>query len=180
MPLGQKQRVSELQFFLYNRPLHPELFDIYDDHHIVKDGYEARIWVTGISHLIGFFRDEAAMVELIAESDAELPKHGRLASLPARGEKDREFNHADGIHYMMSLQAETMSARLYARTHSELAGLAARRGLFVPFPEWAANTLTPFTYIDYEAKVRELHVFAYHAFPDELTFIKTQSIFELC
>ncbi len=52
-------------------------------------------------------------------------------------------------------------------------------GIFVPFPQWVSNTLTPFTYIDYEAKADQLHVFAYHAFVDELTLIKTQSIFEL-
>ena len=179
MPLGQKQRVSELQFFLYDRPLHPELFDIYDSHRVAKDGYEAQVWVTGISHLIGFYRGEATVVELIAESGAELPERGRLLSVPFRGEKDQEFTHVDGIRYMMSFQVETMSARLYARAHDELAGQADKRGLFVPFPEWAINALTPFTYIDYEAKVRELHVFAYHAFPDELTLVKTQSIFEL-
>ena len=39
--------------------------------------------------------------------------------------------------------------------------------------------LTPFTFIDYEAKPTELHVFAFHAFPDDLTIVKTQSIFEL-
>ncbi len=179
MPLGQKQHVSQLQFFLYDRPLHPELFDIYQQRRVVKADYEAQVWITGISHLIGFYRGDATLVELLAESNTQLPTHGRLVALPFRGEKDQEFTHVDGIRYMMSFQVETMSARLYGRSHSELAALAARRGLFVPFPNWAVNSLTPFTYIDYEAKARELHVFAYHAFPEELTLIKTQSIFEL-
>ncbi len=179
MPLPQKQTVSELQFILYSRPLHPELFDIYHDHRIVQAGYEAHIWVTGISHLIGFFRGRATIVELIAETGAELPRRGRLISLPLRGEKDREINHIDGIRYMTSFQVETMSARLYAHSHEELAAQASRGGLFVPFPEWSSGSLAPLSYIDYDAKVRHLHVFSYHAFPDELTIIKTQSIFEL-
>ena len=178
MPIRQKQRVSELQFFLYDRPLHPELFDIYD-RRSVKHGYEADIWVTGISHMIGFFRGDKAVVELIAEAGTQLPRHGKLASLPLRREKDQEITQVDGIRYMTSFQVETMSARLYARVHGDLAAEASKRGLFVPFPEWATSALTPLTYIDYEAKVRQLHVFAYHAFPDELTLIKTQSIFEL-
>ena len=179
MPLGQQQRVSELQFLVYSRPLHPELFDIYQRRHLVKSGYETQIWVTGISHLIGFFRREAAIVELIAGADAELPERGKLMSMPVRGEKDREFTHAEGIKYMVSCQVETMSVRLYARSHEELTGLAERRGVLVSFPQWAVESLEPFTYIDYEAKLNELHVFAYHAFPDERTLIKTQSIFEL-
>ena len=34
-------------------------------------------------------------------------------------------------------------------------------------------------YIDYDAAPNSLHVFAFHAFPEDLTIIKTQSIFEL-
>ena len=48
-----------------------------------------------------------------------------------------------------------------------------------PFVATFLNTLTPFTYIDYEAKPNGLHVFTYHAFPADLTIVKTQSIFEL-
>ena len=72
-----------------------------------------------------------------------------------------------------------MSEAVDSKTHHDLARLGARRGLFVPFPKWMSRSLTPFTYIDYEAKVNSLHVFAFHAFPDELTIVKTQSIFEL-
>ena len=36
MTMGQAQSVSSLRFFLYDRPLHPELFEIYHDHHVVK------------------------------------------------------------------------------------------------------------------------------------------------
>ena len=43
---------------------------------------------------------------------------------------------------------------------------------------WRAQSLTPFTYIDYDARPNELHVLTFQAFPDELTIIKTQSIFE--
>jgi hypothetical protein len=72
-----------------------------------------------------------------------------------------------------------MSPAVYSRTHHDLARLGAQRGLFVPFPMWMSHCLTPFTFIDYEAKANGLHVFTFHAFPDELTIVKTQSIFEL-
>ena len=61
----------------------------------------------------------------------------------------------------------------------ELARAAMQRGLFVPFPGWMSRSLTPFTYIDYDARPNQLHVLAFHAFPDELAVVKTQSIFEL-
>lgn len=179
MSIGQQQRLASLRFYLYDRPLHPELFDIYHDHHIVKGSYEAQVWVTGCSHVIGFYRGGQSLVEVTAGADDELPQRGRLLELPFRGEKDHEFKRAEGISYMMSFQVETMSPAVYSRTHHELARLGSRRGLFVPFPMWMCRSLTPFTYIDYHAKVDQLHVFAFHAFPEELTVVKTQSIFEL-
>jgi hypothetical protein len=177
--IGQKQSIGSLRYFLYDRPLHPELFDIYHDHHIVKPAYESQIWVTGCSHVIGFFREGQSLVEVIADADAELSQHGRLLELPFRGERDHERKKTGGIHYMMNFQVETMSPAVYARTHHELARMGTQRGLFVPFPMWMSRGLTPFTYIDYSAKPNELHVFAFHAFPEDLTIIKVQSIFEL-
>ena len=180
MSIDQQQRVASLRFFLFNRSLHPELFAIYHDHHVVKSGYEAQIWVTGCTHVIGFYRAGQAIVELIADGSAMLPKRGRLLEMPSRGERDHECSSSDGIGYMMNFQVESMSERVYTRTHHDLARLGARRGLFVPFPAWMTRApLMPFTFIDYQAKPNTLHVFAFHAFPEDLTIIKTQSIFEL-
>jgi len=177
--IGQKQTIGTLRYYLYDRPLHPELFDIYHDHHIVKPAYESQIWVTGCTHVIGFFREGQSLVEVIADAEAELPTHGRQLELPFRGERDHERKKTGGIHYMMNFQVETMSPTIYSRTHHDLARMGTRRGLFVPFPMWMSRGLTPFTYIDYSAKPNELHVFAFHAFPEDLTIIKVQSIFEL-
>ena len=179
MSIGQKQKVESLRFYLYNRSLHPELFDIYHDHHIVKGGYEAQVWVTGCTHVISFYRGDEALVELTADSEAELPARGLLLEMPFRGEKDHERKRSNGINYMMNFQVEHMSPDVYSRTHHDLARVGARRGLFVPFPGWMSRSLTPFTYIDYEAKPNQLHVFTFHAFPGDLAIVKTQSIFEL-
>ena len=179
MTIGQKQRLSNLRFYLYDRPLHPELFDIYYDREIVRPGYEAQMWVTGCSHVIGFYHQNLNMVQVTADADSELPQRGLLLELPIRGERDHEFKRAEGINYMMNFQVETMSPAVYSRIHHDFARQSSKRGLFVPFPMWMARSLTPFTYIDYEAKANELHIFAFHAFPEDLTIVKTQSIFEV-
>ncbi len=180
MKTSQIQSLSNLRYFLYERPLHPELFDIYHDHRIIKSAYEAQIWITGCTHVIGFYREDASFVELTADENADLPTRGLLLKLPFRGERDHQCERAEGINYMMNFQVETMSAAVYPKTHREFARCGGgQHGLFVPFPMWMTNSLTPFTYIDYETKPNELHVFAFHAFPHDLTIVKTQSIFEL-
>jgi hypothetical protein len=179
MSIGQKQRVVSLRFFLFDRPLHPELFDIYDDRHISRSAYEAQVWVTGCTHVIGFYRRGQSLVEVVCDMEQGLPSRGKLLELPFKGEKDHKCRKADGINYMMNFQLDRMNPAVYSRTHHELARQGSRRGLFVPFPSWMANKLTPFTFIDFDARPNELHVFAFHAFPEDLTIIKTQSIFEV-
>ena len=169
-----------MRYYLYERPLHPELFDIHMSDRIVRKNFEAQIWVTGCSHVVSLYHDGLSLVEAVADLNGELPAGGRLIELPLRGEKDRQMLHEGKVRYMMSFQVESMSEKVYAATHHDLARQGAKRGMFVPFPMWMTNPpLTPFSYIDFEAAPRRLHVFAFHAFPDDLTLIKVQSIFEL-
>ena len=179
MPLREIQQTSRLAFLLYDRGLHPELFDIYRSQRVEKDQYDARIWVTGVSHVIGFFRGDAAVTELIADTAASLPTRGRLAAIGLRGEKEHEYAHPRGIRYLANFEVERLKPRVYERAHQDLVEQAEQQGVFVAFPQWAEGGLAPFVHISYEAKPAELHVFAYHAFPAELTLVKTQSIFEL-
>jgi hypothetical protein len=179
MKLGQIQCLESLRFYLFERPLHPELFDIDEDVRIIKPGYEARIWVTGCTHLASFFHGDQSLVEVLADENATLPSRGEVLSIPFRGEKAHERKTRNGIIYMMNFQVETMSRRVYHKTHHEFARQGAKHGLFLPFPMYMSNELTPFTYINFDAKPNQLHVMAFHAFPEKLTIIKTQSIFEL-
>lgn len=180
MSIGQTQRVESLRLFLFDRPLHPELFDIYRELSLRQEGYEARLWITGCAHVVGFYRGDHSLVEAIAGAeDAYLPQRGRMLCLPFRGEKSHERKQIDGIHYLMNLQAETMSPAVYRNTHHDLVRLGARRGIFVPYPQWRQKDLTPFSLLSYEARPNELHVMAFHAFPEALTILKTQTIFEL-
>jgi hypothetical protein len=180
MSIGQIQQLESLRLFLFDRPLHPELFEIHKDLHVRKSGYEAQVWITGCAHVIGFFRGDESLVEVVASlEDVPLPQRGQALSLPFHGEKAHEQKRVDGINYMMNLQAETMNPAVYRNTHHELARRGARRDLFVPFPQWMHRDLTPFTYISCDAKPNEIHVLAFHAFPEALTILKTQSIFEL-
>jgi len=179
MSIGQQQKVESLRYYLFSRPLHPELFDIFHGHQICRPAYEAQVWVTGCTHVISFFRGDQTLVEVTADSGLELPSRGLLVEMPFRGERDHERKRFDGINYMMNFQVERMSPDVYSRTHHDLARVGARRGLFVPFPNWMSRSLTPFSYIDYEAKPNQLHVMTFHAFPGDLAIVKTQSIFEL-
>ena len=179
MTLGQKQSLRAMKLVVYSRPLHPELFEIHHDHRIDQAAYDAAIWITGCAHVVRFSVGPDTVTEVMAEAQDELPERGLVASFQCRGEKQHEYDNGHGLRYQMNLQVEAMSEKLYAQTQDDLTRAAEKGGLLVPFPQWRVNDLTPFCYVDYHVAPRSLQVFAYHAFPEERTIVKTQSVFEI-
>ncbi len=174
-----KQRVEEMQFCLYQRPVHPELFHIHRVRRIEQNRYHAEVWVVGLAHVVTFQYGDQILTELITENDELLPKAGLATAFRFRGERDHTQSFKDGLRYILSTQVERMTPQLFPATHGDYVHYALNRGLFVSFDEWEHDGLAPFSFVDFDARDREFHVHAFHAFPEELTLLKTQSIFEI-
>lgn len=171
--------VSELIFSLFQRPLHPELFRIYARRHLKTERYEMMLWATGCSHVVSVFSGEVCLTELISVPGQLLPKRGLVERFQFRGQRTHKCTLSRGLSYMTDFQVEKMSSNLYRQSHLDLQRFARNRGLFVAFAGSSSEGLEPFTYIDFEARREELHIHAFHAFPDQVTIIKTQSLFDL-
>lgn len=180
MERGQtKQRVDGMQFCLYQRAVHPELFHIHQVKRIEQARYRAEIWVVGLAHVVIFQYGDQILTEVITEDAELLPKIGLATSFRFRGERDHAQSFEHDLKYILSTQVERMTPQLFPATHRDYVHYAKDRGLFVSFSEWEHDGLAPFTFIDFDARDHEFHVHAFHAFPEELTLLKTQSIFEI-
>jgi len=171
--------VNELVFSLYQRPLHPELFNIFARRHLKTQKYEAFIWVTGCSHVVSVFGKKGlAVSELIATPQQPLPQQGLVERFAFKGRRSHKCCLSRGLSYMTDFQIEKMSSHLYRQSHLDLEKFARNRGIFVNFSQLPPSGLEPFSYIDFEARHKELHIHAFHAYPDQVTIIKTQSLFD--
>lgn len=180
MERGQlKQRVEELQFCLYQRALHPELFRIHRVKRIQQARYQAEIWVVGLTHVVTVQAADQILTEVIAEDTELLPTAGLATAFRFRGERDHAQSFNNEFKYILSTQVEKMTPQLFPATHRDYVHYAHNRGIFESFDEWAYEGMSPFTFIDYDARDHEFHVHAFHAYPEELTLLKTQSIFEI-
>lgn len=181
MELGQTlQRVADLKFVLYRRPLHPELFRIHQSRHLERPNYQADIWVLGLSHVVTVQSAGRCVTEVTTTDVEVLPHNGMVTNFQFRGERDHLENFDDGMRYILSTQVERMNQNLFHASHRDLLRYAASRGIFVRFDEWIeGDNLVPFSFIDFEARDRELHIQAFHAFPADYTILKTQSIIEV-
>jgi len=174
-----KQRVEELNFCLYQRAIHPELFRIQRVQRVEQRRYQAEIWVVGLAHVVTVQYGKSILTELITEGNDLLPKVGLATSFRFRGERDHSQSFSDGAKYILSTQVERMTPQLFPATHRDYLHYARNRGLLVEFDKWTHDGLVPFTFIDFDARDSEFHVHAFHVFPEEMTLLKTQSIFEI-
>lgn len=178
--LGLVQPVlADMQLFVYNRPLHPELFHIYMDKRIKRRRYEAQIWLTGTSHVVSFVAGKQWITELTANQSDLLPRKGLIHNTTIRRDREYRIVEDNGPRYIITAQVEHMSENVYRYMHQDLRNYAQQRGLFMAFDHWAMDELVPFTFIDYESRPNELSIYAYHGFPQQFTMLRSQSIFEL-
>jgi hypothetical protein len=172
--------LERMKFYVYRRPLHPELFSIFLDKRIDTGQFEAELWLIGTGHLISFHRGVLTLSEVLTSREELLPEKGMLEAMPVDRAREYQVNYEDQIHYMLNIQSERMSDAVFASVHEEMTKFAQARGMFMRFEQWAAEgQLPPFSFIDYERRPSELDVFTYHAFPDRKVMLRTQSIFSL-
>ncbi len=77
----------------------------------------------------------------------------------------------------MAGQVERMSKRVFGSVYQDVLGRAQSRGTLVLHGR-TDMAESRFAYVEIEARERELHVTACHAFPEELAMARTQSIFK--
>ncbi|MCJ7778613.1 MAG: DUF2617 family protein [Sedimentisphaerales bacterium] len=170
--------IDGLTFSLFQRPLHPELFQIYAKRQLKTNKYEAYVWITGCTHVVSVFAADACLTEVISTPGQPLPQRGLIERFQFRGPRSHKCTLSRGLSYMTDFQIEKMSPNLYRQSHDDLERFAQNRGLFVKFPELETGGLQPFCYVDFEARQNELHVHAFAAYPEQVAMLKTQSIFD--
>ncbi len=176
--MTMKPNIEQMKLHIYKRHLHPELFEIFIDKRIDTGKYQAHLAILGLGHLICFHAKNESFSELMTGDDKLLPKAGWAQTIELRTSRESRTSVEQNIHCMLNVQSEKMSKHVFEHVHNEMMKFARNRGIFIAFDQWAKNErLAPFSFIDYEAKETELEVFAYHAFPETQTFIRTQSVF---
>lgn len=178
-PACSLPQVADLGLLLYDRPLHPELLPHFADYRLTQTRYVAHIWICGLGHVVTVSAGNRCLAEVIAVDSDDLPTRGVLTRFKLKGERDLERRAPEGWSYMISTQVEQMDEPLYKSVHTDLVRHAIKRGCFYQYDQWSDGDLSPFTYIDYEARDAEFHVHAFHTFPQERHVVKTQTIFEL-
>ncbi|MEM6560103.1 MAG: DUF2617 family protein [Planctomycetota bacterium] len=188
----KSRRSNGLMLMLYQRPLHPELFNILADVKVDRRNYSADVWLVEGGHVLSFTVTEAGaaqagvpagttLTEVVQMNGEPMSEQGLTESLLCRGERYHELDVEPNLRYMVSTQEEQLSATLFEATKTEIMDYAAKRELIVgdtpADPVAGRGGIT--SVLDVERRANELHVHSFHLFEDGYTVVKTQAFMEV-
>src|SRR5947209_20487186 len=113
----KQRRSGGLTLLLYQKTLHPELFNILGTEQVSRRMYEADVWLVEGGHVVSLTAGKHTLTEVITTAPGPLNDRGQLQSIPCRGERYHEMTHPGGnIRYMISTQEEQLSQTIYDAT----------------------------------------------------------------
>jgi len=177
--LTVRPKVAELVFQLYGRPLHPELFQIYESRSIARGDYQAKIDITSAGHVVTWRSGGMTLTEVAAAAHHPLPEKRRLMSYALKGQRSDRVECRGGVSYEMSFQLESVDPEVFWTFQQELAADGRRKGMLHKFDASGRISLGALSYINVDVRARKLLVQAFHTFPDDCAIVKSQSMIQL-
>lgn len=177
--LTVRPRVTELVFQVYGRPLHPELFEIYQSRTIKRGDYEATVQITSAGHVVTWRHGGLTLTEVAASAQHPLPERRRLISYRLKGQRKDRVECRGGASYQVNFQLEPVEPEVFWYFQEELAHDGQRQGMLHRFDSSGRMSLGALSYINVETRNRRLLVQAFHTFPDDHAIVKSQSMFQL-
>jgi len=179
--------LQDLDYLLFDRALHPELFAPLASRSWTHRGYSITLHLCAAGHVLTANEERRVLfTEVIGDRQDSLPVRGRLTVYPVRGQKHRTQSLIGGIALHTAHQLESLEPEQFAHVHQELWTDAARSPLAfglrsetdgeddsVPF-----GAEVPLGYADPMPTGDSFGLHLYQTFPAESAVLKTQALIE--
>lgn len=164
-------------FALYNRPLHPELFELRARRVVRHEVYELECWVFPGGHALRFGAGAACYSEVVSQAGVALPEANVVSTFPCVGEHDVDQHFPrDEVGYLTTIQAEQLGENLYLATFEEMRDYANDAEALSH--RWDDELGPNMSIVDVQRLNKEVHAQCYHLLADSGTVLRTQTIFE--
>ena len=171
--------VSEIQYYLFERSVHPELFNRHQGMTVRFKDYEACLHICDAGHTLTFRHGDQLITEVLTPVHTPLPQEKRVIQHHVKGCRDHEFEFPFGVTYQNCCQVERVDSEVYHQIHEELLVDSRKVKMVCEFPSAHRFSLSPLSLIHTEAIENSFLVHTYHTYPENNSIVKTQSLFEL-
>lgn len=177
-------KAADLKLWLFERSVHPELFDAIRRVDLERSGWRASLVISGQSHVIAVRSGGETLTEVVAASGAALPRIGARTTVQLGRERaDRVVRREDGaIRYSARVSVARLGAAEYREVVDRLIAekrLERLQAFFDDDPPLSGDTPLPFALMDFHPGARRLDVASVHACPRELAIVRVETEVEV-
>lgn len=171
-----RPRVAQLSFQVFQRALHPELFQVTKSHRISRQDFSASIDITNDGHIICWKAGSTLITEVAASVLQPLPKC-RCIVANSMNEKQQEVIDCRGAIYRYEHELERVKPEMFWLIQQQLGESAKHHELIQVFDASGRMAIGGMSFIHVETRLKSLRIQAIHTFPDDLALVKIQSTF---
>jgi len=177
--LSARPKITELNFHLFARNLHPELFDVCASRTLERENYSLQMNITTDGHFISFRHNDLVLTEVSASAHHPLPTRRLLLSHAIDGESVDETCFRNRIDYRTSVQLECVPPTTFATIKHQLNEKVEVEGLIHRFESNGRLAFGAISYVNVQAFRNHIKVRTFHTFPETCAVIKSDSRFSL-
>ena len=169
-----EQKVSNLQFGLYNYRFDPNLFEIFRQTQLQRRGYQAEFWIIGSSHVVNIQTETAEVAEVISAAKTGLPTDGQIRLIAPF--QSGCYQHSAGLRYQVNLELNRHDNRELFINQSQPPVDQQIYRLQQTFPSHNGDHSPPTTTIDIlRADEEQLAFRTLHTYTEELALAITRT-----
>jgi hypothetical protein len=177
---SRRNIVSEpLSFSLYQRPIHPELFNIYRKFDISSKRFTATLWVTSHCHVLTISAESIHMTELIAIPGQPLPVGALLAKFQLSSQKKHTHIFGNSLKYHCDFSIIKPTSAQLKSQHEELKRSCGKNSMLINFPELSTANDPAFTFFQTCSGHDNLNIQTRHCRSGRCELISTNTTIDL-
>ncbi len=177
--LTTRPKITDLNFHLFARNIHPELFNVCASRTIQREQYELRININTDGHSISFAHDDLLLTEVSAGAHHPLPANQILVSHPVEGVCHDRATVGVRIKYRSEVELESVNPKTFVVIQQQLDEKIEFEGLVHRFGSSGRLSFGAISYINVQAFRKHVQVRTFHTFPETCAVLKSESLFEI-
>lgn len=177
--LTVRPKITELNFNLFARSVHPELFEICESRTYARDLYELNLSITTDGHLICFRHKDSVLAEVSASANHPLPSQQILISHPIQKNNENTSNFQGIIRYQSNVNLEAVKPKIFVTIQQQLGEKIECEGLVHRFQSNGRIAFGAISYMNVQSFKSHVLVRSFHTFPDTCTVMKSESRFSI-
>ena len=178
--LSARPKVTEMNFHLFAKPVHPELFEVCGSRSVERDKYRLWMNITTDGHVLTFQHQDLLFCEVAAAASHELPREQRVISHLVEGTASNgPAVFAETLGYQSTVSLDTVDPKVFVTIQRQLDKRVETDGLVHRFESNGRLNFGAISYMHTRSFIHHVRIRAFHTFPETCAVLKTDTVFRV-